>query len=103
MIVQVTNTGSDLKDNHFDLAIPGSGVGQFPQGCAKQFNGAWMGNTNGGYWQRDHCYNLPAGSFRDGCFWRFDWFKNADNPSVDFKEVSCPQAMIDRTHCGRWS
>ncbi|EMD68939.1 hypothetical protein GGP41_002246 [Bipolaris sorokiniana] len=103
MVVQVTNTGSDLKENQFDLAIPGGGVGIFPQGCAKQFNGAWMGNTFGGYWQRDHCYNLPAGAFRDGCFWRFDWFKNADNPSVDFREVSCPQAMIDRTHCGRWS
>jgi hypothetical protein len=48
MVVQVTNTGSDLGENHFDLAIPGSGVGLFPQGCSKQFNGARMGNTYGG-------------------------------------------------------
>ncbi|KAF2122603.1 RlpA-like double-psi beta-barrel-protein domain-containing protein-containing protein [Lophiotrema nucula] len=74
--------------NHFDLAIPGGGVGWFQDGCRNQ--------------SRNDCYNLPAGMFRDGCFWRFDWFKNADNPSVDFHEVSCPQAMIDRTHCGRW-
>lgn len=27
MIVQVTNTGNDLGDNQFDLAIPGGGQG----------------------------------------------------------------------------
>ncbi|RMZ70997.1 glycoside hydrolase family 45 [Pyrenophora seminiperda CCB06] len=103
MVVQVTNTGGDLGNNHFDLAIPGGGVGIFTKGWNKQFGGVPMGNQYGGYTQRNDCYNLPAGMFRDGCFWRFDWFKNADNPSVDFREVSCPQAMIDRTHCGRWS
>ena len=35
MVVQATNTGGDLGDNHFDLAIPGGGVGQF-NGCASQ-------------------------------------------------------------------
>jgi hypothetical protein len=106
MIVQVTNTGGDLGTNnphHFDLAIPGSGVGLFPEGCQKQFNNAWLGNTYGGYWERNQCDNLPAGQFRNACYWRFDWFKNADNPTVNFREVSCPQAMIDRTACGRWS
>ncbi len=29
LIVQATNTGGDLGNNHFDLAIPGGGVGQF--------------------------------------------------------------------------
>jgi hypothetical protein len=28
-IVQITNTGGDLGDNHFDLEIPGGGVGIF--------------------------------------------------------------------------
>ncbi|PNP54860.1 hypothetical protein THARTR1_04549 [Trichoderma harzianum] len=103
MIIQVTNTGGDLENNHFDLAIPGGGVGMFPQGCQSQFDGAWMGDTYGGYQNRNDCYNLPEGQFRDGCFFRFDWFQNAQNPTVEFHEVSCPQAMIDRTHCGRWS
>ncbi|KAK2028927.1 family 45 glycosyl hydrolase [Colletotrichum zoysiae] len=103
MIVQVTNTGGDLGANHFDLAIPGGGVGMFPQGCQSQFDGAWMGDTHGGYRNRNDCNNLPAGQFRDGCFFRFDWFQNAQNPTVEFQEVSCPQAMIDRSHCGRWS
>lgn len=35
MVVQATNTGGDLGDNHFDLAIPGGGVGQF-NGCTSQ-------------------------------------------------------------------
>lgn len=106
MIVQVTNTGRDLgmsNPNHFDLAIPGGGVGYFQQGCAKQFDGAWMGNQYGGYTDRSQCNILPAGDFRNGCFFRFDWFQNADNPTANFREVSCPQALIDRSHCGRWS
>jgi hypothetical protein len=106
MIVQVTNTGGDLgqlSPNHFDLAMPGGGVGLFPQGCAKQFDGAWQRNTYGGYTDRSQCNILPAGGFRDGCFFRFDWFQNADNPRVSFREVSCPQALIDRSHCRRWS
>ncbi|PHH59629.1 hypothetical protein CDD81_2814 [Ophiocordyceps australis] len=102
MIVQVTNTGGDLGNNHFDLSFPGGGVGIFAQGCQSQFNGAWMGDQYGGYRNRNDCYNLPEGMFRDGCFFRFDWFQNAQNPTVNFREVSCPQAMIDRTHCGRW-
>ncbi|KAF8864443.1 hypothetical protein BDZ45DRAFT_38270 [Acephala macrosclerotiorum] len=47
-----TNTGGDLGANHFDLAIPGGGVGYFPQGCASQFDGVWMGNQYGGYTNR---------------------------------------------------
>jgi hypothetical protein len=102
MIVQVTNTGGDLDQNHFDIAMPGGGVGMFPQGCRKQFNGAYMGNDYGGYTHPNDCWNLPE-RYREGCWWRWNWFKNADNPTAEFVEVSCPQAMIDRTGCGRWS
>lgn len=35
MVVQVTNTGGDLGSNHFDLQIPGGGVGIF-NGCQSQ-------------------------------------------------------------------
>lgn len=35
MVVQVTNTGGDLSNNHFDLQIPGGGVGIF-NGCQTQ-------------------------------------------------------------------
>lgn len=37
MVVQVTNTGSDLSKNNFDIAIPGGGVGLF-NGCSNQWN-----------------------------------------------------------------
>lgn len=42
MVVQVTNTGSDLSRNHFDIAMPGGGVGIF-NGCTKQ----WEAPTDG--------------------------------------------------------
>ena len=103
MVVQITNTGGDLGSNHFDLAMPGGGVGWFPQGCAKQFDNAWMGNQYGGYTDRNQCYILPEGMFRDGCFFRFDWFQNADNPNVEWREVSCPKGLVERSGCGRWS
>ena len=35
-IVQATNTGGDLGENHFDLMIPGGGVGIF-NGCKPQW------------------------------------------------------------------
>lgn len=101
MIVQATNTGGDLGQNHFDLAIPGGGVGIF-NGCSQQWGGINLGNRFGGFVDRSQCATLSA-QWQGGCYWRFDWFKNADNPSVEFEEVSCPQAMIDRTGCGRWS
>lgn len=47
MIVQVTNTGHDLGYDHFDIQIPGGGVGYFNQGCIAQWNAGpngWGGN-----------------------------------------------------------
>lgn len=35
MVVQITNTGGDLGNNHFDLQLPGGGVGLF-NGCSSQ-------------------------------------------------------------------
>ena len=101
MIVQATNTGGDLGENHFDLAMPGGGVGMF-DACSQQWGGINLGNRNGGFTDRWQCSTLPW-QWQQACYWRFDWFRNADNPSVEFEEVACPQAMIDRTGCGRWS
>lgn len=101
MIVQATNTGGDLGENHFDLAIPGGGVGFF-NGCSRQWAGIDLGEQNGGFTHRSQCATVPW-QWQQACYWRFDWFRNADNPDVEFEEVSCPQAMVDRTGCGRWS
>ncbi|ORX80640.1 endoglucanase 45A [Anaeromyces robustus] len=99
MIVQVTNTGTDLSENHFDIQMPGGGVGIF-NGCSSQWNAGsdgW-GQRFGGISSVSECSQLPA-ELRDGCKWRFDWFKNADNPAVVFERVQCPKELTDITGC----
>lgn len=101
MIVQSTNTGGDLGDNHFDIAMPGGGVGIF-NGCTAQFGApstGW-GQQYGGISNRSECDNFPE-KLKAGCKWRFDWFKNADNPTISFKEVTCPGELTNRTGCIR--
>jgi len=101
MIVQVTNTGGDLGENHFDLQMPGGGLGIF-DGCSTQFNtnAASWGERYGGLRSADGCANLPA-SLQKGCQWRFNWFENADNPAMEFEEVECPAELIAKTGCKR--
>ena len=101
MIVQVTNTGGDLGENHFDLQMPGGGLGIF-DGCSTQFNtnAASWGERYGGLRSVDGCANLPA-SLQKGCEWRFGWFENADNPSMEFEEVECPVELTEKTGCVR--
>ncbi|CAF1475880.1 unnamed protein product [Adineta ricciae] len=100
LIVQVTNTGGDLGKNHFDLQMPGGGVGIF-DGCSSQFVGSFSwGDRYGGVRARSDCYKLPP-SIQAGCLWRFDWFQNADNPSMNFKQVPCPAALTANTQCVR--
>lgn len=101
MIVQVTNTGWDLSNNHFDIAIPGAGEGIF-QGCKSQYgtlNGSW-GERYGGIGTATHCLKLPK-QLQKGCAWRFSWFKNADNPNVIFQQVKCPSVIVQLTGCQR--
>jgi hypothetical protein len=97
MIVQVTNKGGDLGQSHFDLQIPGGGLGIF-DGCSPQF-GYWNGGARyGGVGSADQCGHLPA-ALQAGCHWRFNDFKNADNPNAYFKRVACPSVLTDRTGC----
>lgn len=99
-VIQATNTGGDLGNNHFDLLIPGGGVGAFTNGCPAQF-GSWNGGQQyGGVSSRADCDNLPA-AVRPGCYWRFDWFQNADNPSVTFQKTTCPSELIAKSGCLR--
>ncbi|KAK1767198.1 putative endoglucanase type K [Phialemonium atrogriseum] len=101
MIVQATNTGGDLGNNHFDLAIPGGGVGQF-NACTNQYgapSNGW-GERYGGVGSRSDCDSFPA-ALKDGCYFRFDWFQGADNPSVSFQQVACPAAITEKSGCTR--
>ncbi|ORX66085.1 hypothetical protein BCR32DRAFT_226002 [Anaeromyces robustus] len=99
IVVQVTNTGGDLGENHFDLQIPGGGVGIF-NGCSTQFNtdtDGW-GERYGGIGKRSDCEMLPE-EIRQACYWRFDWFLGSDNPEMVFDEVECPIELTQNTGC----
>jgi len=101
LVVQVTNTGGDLGENHFDLQMPGGGLGIF-DGCSSQFGvdaNSW-GQRYGGLSSAAECSKLPA-SLQKGCEWRFGWFENADNPSMEFEEVECPAELTQKTGCVR--
>ena len=102
MVVQVVNTGRDLGQNHFDLQIPGGGVGIF-NGCKPQWGAGdkgW-GDQYGGVSSASQCSTLPA-KLQPGCNFRFGWFKNADNPNMNFKRVKCPAEIIARSNCVRY-
>jgi hypothetical protein len=99
MVVQVTNIGYDLTDNHFDIAIPGGGQGIF-KGCTRQYVNYYGGATYGGVSTIKECDKLPTNQ-KPGCLWRFNWFKNADNPKVVFRQVNCPSALINISGCKR--
>jgi len=40
--------------------------------------------------------NDPSGSLLKGCLWHADWYMAADNPTVLYKEVPCPQYFKDK-------
>jgi hypothetical protein len=99
MIVQATNTGGDLGQNHFDLAMPGGGVGLF-NACTNQYGAppnGW-GQQYGGISSRSECDSFPE-KLKAGCYWRFDFFENSDNPEVKFEKVTCPKAITDKSGC----
>ncbi|HTV18387.1 MAG TPA: hypothetical protein VMG12_06940 [Polyangiaceae bacterium] len=103
MIVKVTNTGSDVAGNQFDLMIPGGGVGIF-NACSRQWGTNDLGGQYGGFLAacttgthaqkkecvRQRCNSIPAGDARDGCLWFVDWFEIADNPNFTSQATQCP-------------
>jgi len=98
MVVQGTSTGGDLGANHFDIAMPGGGVGLF-DGCSRQFGGL-PGAQYGGISSIGQCDSFPS-ALKPGCKWRFNWFQNADNPTFTFKQVQCPAEIVAKSGCKR--
>ena len=102
MIVQATNIGYDVSSTQFDLALPGGGVGAFPQGCQKQYNApstGW-GQQYGGVSSRSDCAQLPA-KLQPGCQFRFDWLQGANNPTMQYERVACPAQLLAKSSCKR--
>jgi hypothetical protein len=102
MIVKVSNTGSDVAGNQFDLMIPGGGVGLF-NACSRQWNTSDLGAQYGGFLTnctgdhaakkecvRQDCMKIPAGPARDGCLWFVDWLEVADDPKFTSQATDCP-------------
>ncbi|ROW07288.1 hypothetical protein VMCG_03952 [Cytospora schulzeri] len=101
MIIQSTNTAGGVGANQFDLLIPGGGIGEFQNGCLRQFGITFPGDPQGGVDSRPDCGELPTQRLRDGCYWRFDWFHGANNPHVNFTQVRCPSELIAKSGCMR--
>lgn len=75
-----------------------------------------FGTNNQGVSKKEDCENLPD-ALKDGCNWRFDWFKDAAFPrytarlltfyttlmshSAHFKRVVCPAELSQRSGCAR--
>jgi hypothetical protein len=81
--------------------IPGGGVG-LNNGCTVEWgapSSGW-GAQYGGISSRSDCDNFPK-SLQAGCYWRFDWFMGADNPSISFTQIECPAAITANTGCVR--
>ncbi|XP_023016321.1 endoglucanase [Leptinotarsa decemlineata] len=102
MVVQMTNTGKVGPEEHdmFDIAMPGSGVGYYTEGCTTQWNSdvSNWGDQYGGVRDEAGCYKLPK-ELLEGCLFRFHWMKGASNPDVYFQQVECPKELTDRTGC----
>jgi hypothetical protein len=107
MIVQTINIGG-LGGNQFDLLIPGGGVGDFGAGCKKQW-GSTGANTVFGGMLSDckgdcSCMKGKCSSFfgdkpalKSGCDWFANWFSCADNPKLQYKQVSCPSQITQKS------
>lgn len=77
--------------------MPGGGVGIF-NACTDQYGAppnGW-GQQYGGIGSRSDCDAFPE-KLKKGCYWRFDWFGGADNPAVDFKQVTCPAEITSKS------
>jgi hypothetical protein len=108
MIVQVINIGG-IQANQFDVLIPGGGVGAM-NGCATQWGSSTdLGSTYGGLLSecnddatcmKGKCSSVfgnVSSVLKAGCDWFTGWFSSADNPSLVYKQVSCPSLITSKT------
>jgi hypothetical protein len=107
MIVQVINIGG-IESGQFDLLIPGGGVGAMTAGCTAQWGNVDLGATYGGLLSecngdvacvRTKCASVFSGksALLAGCSWFTDCYKGADNPTVIYKQVTCPSQITSKS------
>lgn len=120
MTVQATNIGYDVNNEQFDIMIPGGGVGAF-DACTYQWGVSTdqLGAQYGGFLtscQRQHGWNADHATYKScvrakcsevfggpnsqlselyaGCIFFVDWFEVADNPSLTYRQVTCPSDLV---------
>ncbi len=125
MIVQAINIGSDVSNGQFDILIPGGGVGIF-NACSAQWgvSNNELGAQYGGFLAackqqmgydkslneykscvKSRCDNVFGSrgltELHQGCMFFVDWFQAADNPSLKYKEVRCPDELVQHSGMDR--
>jgi hypothetical protein len=107
MVVQVGNTGADLKgDGHFDIQVPGGGFGIF-DACTDQWDlksktawGARYGGVMAAGWKKEKGCSTLTKDYRKSCEWHYDYL--GDNPIIEkFYRVVCPDAIVQKSGCKR--
>jgi len=120
LIVMSSNIGGDVSGGQFDLLIPGGGLGQFDSfsgqigvnasNLGKQYGGLlsncedelqWANGTLAQYQKclRDKCnsvFGSKNANLLNGCLFYANWAMAANNPKHLYKEVTCPQYLIDK-------
>ncbi|HLV68288.1 MAG TPA: hypothetical protein VKY73_20870 [Polyangiaceae bacterium] len=116
MLVQAINVGNDVDHTQFDLLVPGGGVGKF-NACSQQWGSSDLGQQYGGFLasckQQNPDYNaakncvlnrcqsvFESKGFSElmaGCRWFVEWFGAADNPNFVYKEIECPEELVNRS------
>jgi hypothetical protein len=120
LVVMSSNIGPDVEKNQFDIMIPAGGLGAH-DGFSTQIGVAAndLGTNPGGllstciystdYYKTNrewlqNCviekcnkvFGNKAKELLDGCLFMADWYMAADNPTLVYKEVPCPQYLIDK-------
>jgi hypothetical protein len=126
LIVMSSNVGCDVEPGQFDILIPGGGLGAFDAfstqiGVAAGDLGKNPGGLlssciaeSGDYWAnatveslqncvREKCHDVFGNKAKqkstdllNGCLFMADWYMAADNPTLVYKETTCPQYLIDK-------
>ncbi len=113
MVVMATNIGDLNGQLHFDLLIPGGGLG-LNNGCTTSLGipEGELGANRGGFLTecagagsldgkkqcvRDKCANVFGSrgltDLEAGCLWFVDWFQVADNPDFLVQQIDCPSEL----------
>jgi len=114
LIVMTSNMGGDVGEGQFDVLIPGGGVGAF-DAFSSQINvsKAQLGKQYGGllstceeennyeFSKYKQCLTTKCNIFtnatlKEGCLFYANWFEAANNPTMLYKEVDCPQYLINK-------